>query len=380
MEKMCIAVTWPAELALIGIYSSDLLASYGIQVHWALISLFFTALMLVLSLRGIRGSLRTALVLFSAEVTVILVMSIIVLAKGGAHGLSLTPLNPASSPKGVSGLALGMVYGVLSFVGFEAATTLGEEVREPRRNVARGIVLSTLFVGGIYLFCTYSEMIGFGTANAAKLAADQAPFNTLAATYAPWLKLFVGLAGISSIFAVIMNSNNGIVRIIFAMGREGMLPRPLAHVNPRHHTPSTAIWAVGGFSALVTFAVGFGVGPFNAYAYLGALLTLAILPVYVLTNLACVRYFRRERREHFSMLRHAVLPVVGIALMLIPVYGSVWPIPAAPYNVFPYLVIAVIVATALAATWLGRARPGSLERAGAVLATGDADVAEAVSP
>ncbi|MCO5993837.1 APC family permease [Actinoallomurus rhizosphaericola] len=373
------ALLVPAELALIGVYTHDLLASYGVHVHWALISLAFTVLMLVLSLRGIRGSLRTALTLFSAEVLVITVLSVIVLAKGGAHGLSLAPLNPASSPRGPSGLALGMVYGVLSFVGFEAATTLGEEVREPRHNVPWGIALSTLFVGVIYLFCTYSEMIGFGTGSASRLAADQAPFNTLAATYAPWMKLLIGLAGISSIFAVVMNSNNGIVRIIFAMGREGMLPRRLAHVDPKHRSPNRAIWTVAVFATLVTFVVGFATGPFNAYAYLGALLTLAIVPVYMLTNIACVRFFLRERREHFNVVRHAVLPVLGILLMLIPIYGSVWPIPKAPYNLFPYLIIAFIGATALIAVWLGRARPDRLTRAGAVLATGDTDAPEVVA-
>lgn len=361
------ALLVPAELALIGNYASGLLDGYGTHVHWALISLAFGVLMVVLSLRGITGSLRTSLLLFAGEVTVIVLLSAIVLATGGAHGLTAAPFSPATSPSGLSGIALGMVFGILSFVGFEAAATLGEEVREPRRNVPRGIFFSLLFVGVIYVFCTYSEIVGFGTGRVAALTSDAAPFTTLAGTYAPWLRLFVGLAGISSIFAVIMNSNNGIVRILYAMGREGLLPRPLARVHPVHRTPTTAIWVQAAVTAVLTFGVGFAAGPFNTYVYLGAMLTLAIIPVYVLTNVACVRFF--ARRDDRRPLRHGVLPVAGVLLLLIPVYGQVYPPPDPPLRYFPYLVLAFIAVAAVVATVMGRRNPDLLARAGAVMGT-----------
>ena len=180
------ALLVPAELALIGTYTQDVLAGYGININWIIISAFFTVLMVFLCLRGIVGSIRTAAVLFLAEVIVIVVLCAIVLIKGGAHGLTLAPLNPANSPTGISGIALGMVFAILSFVGFEAATTLGEEVRRPRRNVPRAMFFALLFVGLIYVFATYSEMVGFGVDGVHKLIADVAPFTTLANTYAPW--------------------------------------------------------------------------------------------------------------------------------------------------------------------------------------------------
>ncbi len=367
------ALLVPAELALIGIYTHDVLADLGVNIHWTIISAVFTVLLVVLSLEGINGSLRTALVLFTAEVVVILTLSVIVLAKGGAHGLTLAPLNPGNSSGGMSGIALGMVFAILSFVGFEAATTLGEEVRDSHRNVPRGMFLALLFVGAIYLFCTYSEMVGFGVGGVDRLTSDAAPFTTLANEYAPWIKLLVGLAGISSIFAVTMNTNNGVVRIIFAMAREHMLPVGLAKVHPRHHTPVAAIWLNAGFAVALTFGVGLFAGPFNTYVYLGSILTLAIIPVYLLTQVACIRHFGGERRPERSVLRHAALPVLAMALLLIPVYGQVYPVPAAPLNVFPYLVLLYIVAAALYAVALGRRRPDALARAGAVLATGESE-------
>lgn len=371
----------PAELALIGTYSEGVLASYGIHISWIIISAVFLVLMVFLSFRGITGSIKTAAVLFIVEVAVIVVLSSIVLAQGGANGLTLEPLSPASSPNGLSGLALGMVFGILSFVGFEAATTLGEEVRNPRRNVPRGIFWSLLLVGAIYLFTTYAEMVGFGTNNVDKLVADLAPFNTLASTYAPWLELLVGLAGVSSIFAVTMNANNGVVRILFAMGREGMLPPALGKVHSVHRTPSNAIWLQAIVAVVFTFGMGLLAGPFNAYIYLGSILTLAIIPVYILTNVACMRYFNGPGRAERSIWTHVILPVLGILLLAIPIYGQVYPAPAAPLNTFPYLVLGLIAIMAIIAVVLGRRRPDLLERAGAVLATGstDEEAADSVS-
>jgi amino acid transporter len=370
----------PAELALIGVYSEGVLAGYGIALPWFVISGIFTVLMVVLSLRGITGSLRTAAILFAVEVAVIVVLSAIVLFQGGAAGLTLEPLNPAASANGLSGLALGMVFGILSFVGFEAATTLGEEVRNPRRNLPRGIFWSLILVGAIYLFTTYAEMVGFGVAKVGDLVADLTPFNTLANTYAPWLNLLVGLAGVSSIFAVTMNANNGVVRILFAMGREGMLPAALGKVHATHRTPTTAIWLQAIVSVVFTFGLGAIAGPFNTYIYLGSILTLAIIPVYILTNIACMRYFGGEGKAEKRLWTHVILPVIGILLLAIPIYGQVYPVPPAPLNTFPYIIVALIVIMTVVAVVIGRRRPELLLRAGAVLASGsieeeDADIA-----
>ncbi len=371
------ALLVPAELALIGIYSHDILAGYGVSIPWPVISLVFAALMLVLSWEGIAGSLRTALTLFAIEVAVILLLAGVILVQGGKDGLTAAPLLPSSSPDGLSGIALGMVFGVLSFVGFESAATLGEEVRDPRRHVPRGIFGAVLLVGAIYVFTTYAEMVGFGVDHVDALTKETAPFTTLAQEYAPWLELLVGLAGVSSIFAVTMNSHNGIARILFAMGREHMLPAVLAKVHPRHGTPSVAIIANTIFAVIVTLGVGAWVGAFNAYAYLGSLLTLAIIPVYILTNAACIRFFATVARERRQVVLHVVLPVVGMLVMLIPIYGLVWPVPDAPYNVFPYVILLAIVVSSLVAWTIGKRRPEVLSRAGAVLAA--AEVEEEVS-
>ena len=130
-----------------------------------LIGLVPAGLMMFLAFEGIRSSLKAALVLFTLEVAVILVLAFIIIGSGGGpDGLTAAPLSPAASPNGFQGLVTGAVFAALSYVGFEGAAVLGEEAREPRRTVPRAIVWSVLGVGILYTFCIWAEVVGLGIA------------------------------------------------------------------------------------------------------------------------------------------------------------------------------------------------------------------------
>ena len=363
----------PAEVGLIGSYlQSTFRAEFDTNIPWWLIGLVPAGLMVLLAFEGIRSSLRTALVLFTVEVAIVLLLALIVVGKGGEDGLSLHPLNPAASPNGFSGLTTGFVFAALSFVGFEAAATLGDESRSPRRYVPRAVLLSVLAVGGLYVFCVWAEVIGLGAATVNAMDGSATPWNDLAATYASWMKWPVIIASVSSMFAVMINSANGIVRILNTMGREGLLPKSLAYIDPKRHSPSHAVFATGVFTvvtALTVGAVSGGLGDpaggSNVYGYLGFLLTLGILPVYVLTNLAAARYFATAGRFH--VIRHGILPIGGAALMVALLVGQIAEQTVRPYTWFPWVIVLWVALAAAGALWLGANRPRELERAGTVL-------------
>jgi amino acid transporter len=371
------ALLAPAEVGLIGSYlQTTFETEFGVHIPWWLIGLVPAAATVALAYRGIAASLKTAIVLFAAEVVVILVLSLIVLGRGGADGISLHPLSPSASPHGLSGLATGFVFAALSFVGFEAATTLSEEVERPRRTIPLAILLSVIGVGALYVFCIWAEVIGLGERGTNALTGASTPWNDLATRYAAWMKWPVIVASVSSMFAVMVNSANGIVRILNTMGREQLLPRMLAYVHPRHRTPTRAVLVVGVFSVVVAYGLGVvngGLGDAtagsNVYGYLGFLLTLGILPVYVLTNLAAVAYFRRAGRLHW--LRHVVLPLVGAALMIVLLVEQVLQQTDPPYTWFPWVIIGWVVLLGAIALWVGARRPEALKRAGAVLGAGE---------
>jgi amino acid transporter len=369
----------PAEIGLIGSYLQNTFnTEFSVNIPWWVIGLVPAGFMIFLAYEGITSSIRTAMVLFTAEVIVVLVIAIIIVIKGGAHGLTLKPLSPTASPHGFKGLVTGFVFAALSFVGFEGASTISEEVREPRKTVPRAILLSCLVVGLIYLFCIWAEVNGLGISGANKLTGADTPWNNLAATFAPWMKWFIIIAAVSSMFAVMVNSNNGIIRIFFAMGREGLLPKWFSEVHPVRRTPTKAVLAQGAFSialALVVGAVSGGLGKplggSNVYGYLGFLLTLGILPVYVLTNLAAIRYFWGS--DGFDWLRHLVLPALGAGLMVALLIGQIIENSVQPFKSFPWVVLAWVALVALVAFWIGNRRPETLALAGSVLATGEAD-------
>jgi amino acid transporter len=372
------ALLAPAEVGLIGSYlQTTLAAEFGVHIPWWLIGLVPAAATVVLAYRGIETSLKTAIVLVGAEVLVILVLSLIVLGHGGADGVSLRPLSPSASPHGTSGLATGFVFAALSFVGFEAATALSEEARHPRRTIPVAILLSVVGVGVLYVFCIWAEVIGLGERETNALTGASTPWNDLATRYASWMKWPVIIASVSSMFAVMVNSANGIVRILSTMGREELLPRALAYIHPRYRTPTRAVLIVGMFSVIVAIGLGSVSGGLadpaagsNVYGYLGFLLTLGILPVYVLTNLAAIGYFRRTGR--FRLVRHAALPLAGAALMVVLLVEQILQQTDPPYTWFPWVIVAWVGLLGAVALWLGARRPEALSRAGAVLATGDA--------
>src|SRR4051794_34958592 len=363
----------PAEVGLIGSYlQTTFRAEFGANVPWWLIGLVPAALMVFLAFEGIRSSLRTALILFSVEVCIVLALALIVVGKGGHDGLSLHPLQPGASPHGFNGLTTGFVFAALSFVGFEAAATLGDEVREPRRIVPRAVLASVLAVGGLYVFCVWAEVIGLGAAKVNSLDGSATPWNDLAATYATWMKWPVIVASVSSMFAVMINSSNGIVRILHTMGREGLLPRMLAFIDPRRHTPSRAVFATGTFTVVLALAVGAVSGGLgdprggsNVYGYLGFLLTLGILPVYVLVNLAAARYFLAAGR--FNLLRHGILPLTGAGLMAALLVGQIVEQTTRPYTWFPWVIVLWVALVTAGAFWLAAARPRAFASAGELL-------------
>jgi len=370
------ALLAPAEIGLIGGYlQSTFNTEFEVNIPWWIIGMVPAIAMTVLAFEGIISSLRTALVLFAAEVFVVVLMAIIIVVQGGADGLTLEPFNPSSSPHGFGGLLTGGIFAALSFVGFEAAASLGEEVKEPRRRIPKAIFGATLLVGGIYAFCIWAESIGLG-GDAVNAANNETPWNTLAAEYASWMKWPVIVASVSSMFAVMLAANNGIVRILHTMGREKLLPSFFGHIDEKRRTPTYAVLFTGAFAvglALIVGVLAGGLGDsasgFSVYGYLGFLLTMGILPVYVLVNAAAIRFF--QGRGDFSPIRHLVLPGLGALLMVGLTVGQIVEQEVAPYTWFPWVIVGWVVAVSVGAAWLGARRPEELRAAGAAMGSVD---------
>jgi amino acid transporter len=326
--------------AMGGFGNQFLVTQWNLNIPWWVISAVIMAIIWFIGSRGISSSAKTALIFLTLEVGVLLSLFATIIGKGGASGNTAAPFDPVHSLTGVSGIGFGMLWGILMFVGFESAGTLGEETRNPRRTVPRALMYAVILIGIVYVISGYAAAIGYGQGHVHALATDSSPLTTLATRFwgadGLWL---ITLTVLNSQFANVLSGSSAAVRIVFSFGREGIFSRKLGTTN-RRDSPVFAWAAYIVFSAIVTFALGAWINPFGAYDFLGSILGLGIIVLYILMNIGLILYFRRSYRDEFSPLRHALLPVVGSLLMLLPIYGQLWPIPPWPYNLVPYLILA----------------------------------------
>lgn len=334
----------PILFTAMGAFGSQFLSDqFHWNVPWWIISALMIAVIWFIGSRGVSRSTKTALIFLVLELGVILALIGTVIGKGGASGNTLSPFNPVHSLTGVGGIGFGMLWGILMFVGFESAGTLGEETRNPRRSVPIALFGAVIMVGLIYVLSGYAAAIGFGAQHANDLAGDPSPWTTLTATF--WGKdlgwLFV-LTVLNSQFANALSGSNAAVRIIFALGREGIIHRRLGTTD-KADNPMAAWIAYIAMSAVITFGLGLSMGPLNAYAFLGSFLGLGIIIIYIAMNIGLTRYFWVKHRDEFSLVRHGILPTVGSLLMLLPIYGQLVPVPDWPYRLVPYLLVAWLI-------------------------------------
>jgi amino acid transporter len=339
---------------------------FSVNIPWWVISAVIMAIIWFIGSRGISGSAKTALIFLVLEVGVLLSLFATIIGKGGASGNTIAPFNPAHSLTGVSGIGYGMLWGILMFVGFESAGTLGEETREPRRSVPRALMFAVVLIGIVYVISGYATAIGYGAHHVGALSSDASPLTTLATKFwgadGVWL---ITLTVLNSQFANVLSGSSAAVRIIFSFGREGIFSRRLGTTNMRDN-PVTAWVAYILFSAVVTFALGAWINPFGAYNFLGSILGLGIIVLYILLNIGLILYFRRSYPAEFSVVRHGILPVAGSLLMLLPIYGQLWPIPPWPYRIVPYLIVAWTIAGIVYFGYIRRRKTEMLDAMGRV--------------
>ncbi len=362
------AMVGPMLLAAIGALTAQfLLTQWNLNIPWWAFTIAFAIILWGIGILGINRSAITALVFLVLEVGVMLSLFVTILAKGGAQGVSLAPFNPANSLGGLSGLGIGLLWGILYFVGFESAGTLGEETRNARRSIPIALFTAVIVIGIYYVLSGWAAALGYGKDHVNAFVGDGSPWITLTQTY--WgsgLIWLVSLTALNSIFANLISGINATVRVLFSMGREGIIFRRLAQTTSRGN-PSLALTAYMLFALLFALIGGALWTPLGAYGFYGTILGLGIVITYILINLALIVFYRRDYPAEFSFVRHGILPVVASVLMLLPIYGLLWPIPPYPNNLVPYIMLVWIILGAIYLFLIANRRPDVLDAMGRVM-------------
>lgn len=339
-----------------------------------LVTILYAVLVTVPVILGVRVGLRFAIALYIFEVVVLAIFVIAVLAQGGMHGLSASPFSAGST--GLKTVALGFALAFFAYGGFEAPAPLAEETANPRRNVPIAVLTAIIISGLIYILSAYALVEAFSTP--AKLATDTAPLVTAARKFVPFVAPIAVWLLLTSVTSSFLAANTETARVIFNTGREGLLPSMLARVQPRYRTPWVAVIAFVVPSIIIGVISTAFTDPITASGFLGTYGSLGFVFMYLITNIALIVQWFRERGH--GTLRNPitwlVIPSIGALVLLIPFWGDFQPGQPSPYNHLPWLFAGLIALGILYMLFVQLAKPALLARAGTIIMGEDEGTAD----
>jgi amino acid transporter len=350
----------PAALyASFGFFGANFITTLtGFQADWLwiVLALLCGAIVWYLVYRGVSISTRVGVALGLIEIGIFVAVSLLLIVNAGSRN-TLSVFLPGDG--GIQPALQGMVFCLLAFVGFEAAAPLAEETRDPRRTIRSAVLWSAILIGIFYVFCYYAATVFFGPDKMQSdfLTSNEGnPWGGMAESVLPGIgSLLVTFAIINSSLANASAGANASTRAIFALGRSGLLPRALAAIHPTHRTPVNAVHVQGILG--IVLAIGLGLlfaneangGPLTTYIWIGYALGLLFAGMYIAVNLATIGFYLNHRRDEFNVIKHVVVPIVGVLLLIpaflgvlggltIPLFDIELPPLAKPFDIVPPLV------------------------------------------
>jgi amino acid transporter len=372
------AMISPMLLSAIGYFLSQFFSIYlHIHVSWGIFTVIIGAAILFLSSLGVAQSVRLALIMLLVEVGVMLAFFITVLIQGGSDGLTFATFNPANAlkPNDWSGIGTAAMWAILMFVGFESAATLGEETKDAKRNIPKALIYCVVAIGVFYLLSAFTAVVGYGPSHVQEvvkgIAGGQNPWDSLFTTF--WGKiasLIMMLVILNSIFANLLSGFNSVVRILYAMGREGVFPKFMGEVSVKRQVPLKASIFYMIISMAITLILGYIWDPMTVYGWTGTVLGLAIMIVYIMINISLFFFYRRHTSE-FHVVKHAIIPIIATVLLYLPLKGVIQStLPsqagASPLISVPYIVGGWLILGVLYTFYLIKYKKGTFEGMGKV--------------
>jgi amino acid transporter len=253
----------------------------------------------------------------------------------------------------------GLVLAFFSFVGFESATALGHEARNPLRTIPRAVIVTVVVVGAFFTFMSYTLVDAF-QGQTTSLGQSNAPLNVLAQLAGiPWLGILFAAGATVGFFACALACINAGARVIFAMSKHGLVHHSAAGTHKVHSTPHVAVTMASALVLLAPLVLILSrVALLDAFGYLGSVATFGFLFAYILVSIGAP-LFLRSRRELTPT--SVIMALLAIAMLAIAAIGSVYPVPAYPYNLLPYVFLALLALGILRFGYVNVTRPDTIK-------------------
>ncbi|MFE7330265.1 APC family permease [Streptomyces sp. NPDC057565] len=313
--------------AYLGVATTKLLTAVHIGAPWWTSAIGWVLIVGFLGYRDIELSSKVLGVLLVAETLAVVIVDIGIISHGGHGELSPVPLSPSAFATGAP--SLGLMFAFFCFIGFEATAVFRNEAKDPDRTIPRATYIAVLFIGVFYAIAAWAVVQGLGIGNAVDVASrgPESVVQSLAATYvSPILTDVIQVLLVTSFFACVLSFHNVITRYQFTLAAKGLLPKAIAEVDDKHHTPSRSSLAFTAISltAMVAVAV-FGWDPITqTYMWFSGASTLGLIALMAMTSLAVIVFFHTKARG--PSVWHAViapgLAFIGLTVILVLVIGN----------------------------------------------------------
>jgi amino acid transporter len=355
----------------------------GISLPWEAWVAILIAVVAILGTLKVEISAKVLGVALVCEMLILLVLDVAILADRGLSAFSLQSFEPATVFAGAPGVAL--LYAFYTFIGFEATALFGEEARDPKRSIPRATFIAVGIIAVFYTLSSWALIAGYGASNAQAAAGENPGAFVFAAN-----TQFVGEASttvmqlllVTSLFAAVLALHNATSRYLFALGRDGLLPRALGHTHSRYHTPYVASRVQIAIATVVI--AGFAIGGADPYLLLSTSMaglgTLGIVALQAAAAVAVIAFFRRRRDPR--VWTTVLAPLAGAAglvtacVLIVNNYGALTGRSSGLVNQLPWLLVAAAAAGFANALWLRNARPDVY----AAIGEGDAPAAGTAVP
>ena len=259
----------------------------------------------VLNIVGIVSVARANFLIIAIQaifIVVFLVMAVATISGSGSVDV-MAPFRGDGTAGGMGPVLAGAAILCLSFLGFDAVSTLSEEAKDARRDVPKAIMLATLICGVLFIVLSYASQLVFPS-NAFE-SVDTGSVDVMTAAGGAFLSAFFTAAYVAGATGSALTSQASVARILYAMGRDGVLPRKVfGHVSIKFSTPT---WAIIVISVISLLAIWIDL------AILASVVSFGALVAFSAVNLTVIKHYFVDEGEK-NVLNNLILPFIGFAL------------------------------------------------------------------
>lgn len=340
---------------LFGFVFGDFMATkFSIQLDWWLWALAAWAVVGILGLLRVDLNAAVLAVLLILECIAVAIFDVVALKNPAGGAVTFDAILPANLF--TAGFGAVLAFGIASFTGFESGAIYSEEVKDPRRTVARATYIAVAFTGLFYAFSAWALTVLTGPENAQAATAENGPgvvFGPLAEYAGTIIADIANVLFITSVLAALLSFHNGVARYLFALGRERVLPRFLGATSSRTAAPVAGSLMQSLLAVVVFLAFAFtGRDPvIDLFTWLSGMSAVGIVLLMTLTSAAVVGYFNSRLSGPETAWQRVIAPVLGTILLaavlvvLILNFDSLL-VPGTP-TYFRWLLPAIILVAAL---------------------------------